>query len=70
MMGLSTAFYAKPDYSKLSQQPGTSKDKPVITLSGNKPGIKITQKNNSHHFKSRVLNSTRPVQRCIKALKI
>jgi len=66
MMGLSTALYAIPDYTKLSQLPVTPKEKQVTE----KAVTKITHKNNTHHFKSRVHNSTRPMQRCLKALKI
>lgn len=68
MIGLTTAFYAAPDYGRLLKQPAPPKEKQVITVK--KADIKITQKNNSHQFKSRIYNSTRPIQHCIKALKI
>lgn len=66
LMGLSTSFYAMPDYSKLSQMPVIPKENQVIE----KAAVKITHNKNSRHFKSRVNNSTRPIQRCLKALKI
>jgi hypothetical protein len=68
MIGLSTSFYAAPDYSRLLRQPAPQREKQAITVK--KTDIKIAQKNYSHQSKSRVQNSTRPVQRCIKALKI
>ncbi len=66
MMGLSTAFYAVPDYGRLSQLPVIPKEKQVTE----KAVTKITHKNNTHHFKSGIHNSTRPMQHRMKALKI
>jgi hypothetical protein len=69
-LSLSAFLYAGPDYRKLSLPQGTPAAKPVPTVSVKKQDINVNKKNRSHQFKSRILNSTCPIQRCIKTLKI
>jgi hypothetical protein len=71
MIGLSAFLYAKPDLSKLNPYlTGTTPAKQYAAVMVKNQGTPKAQINKSHHFKNRILNSTRPVQRCLKNLKI
>lgn len=71
LIGFTSLVYAAPDYSRLkTTSTGPSAEKQTTAVTVKNPGAIKAPKNNSHHFKSRILNSTRPVQRCLKSLKI
>jgi hypothetical protein len=71
LIGLSAFLYAKPDLSKLNTYlTGSTQAKQSAAVTVKSQGSSKAQINKSHHFKNRILNSTRPVQRCLKNLKI
>ena len=66
-----TLIYAGPNYKYLTISLNNSpKEKDTTTLLKKKPDAGIAKINKSHQFKAKLINSTRPVQRCLKNLKI
>lgn len=71
LIGFSSMVYAAPDFGRTrNTSTGTQAEKLTTAVTVKNMGAIKAPKNNSHHFKSRALNSIRPVQRCLKNLKI